>query len=84
MAKKFVVSGNIVNLCVGGHIIMTPQENDIDDWEFEALQTRYEATHQIDLTPPMAQVCSIAFGIERTCAFAKTNFNYTKRKNQHT
>lgn len=34
---------------------MTPQESEIDDWEFEAIQKRYHATHGLKLTVDQAK-----------------------------
>jgi|SRR5215203_175131 len=34
---------------------MIPQENEIDDWEFEAIQKRYHATHELSLTIDQAK-----------------------------
>jgi hypothetical protein len=34
---------------------MTPQESEIDDWEFEAIQKRYHATHGLRLTIDQAK-----------------------------
>jgi len=34
---------------------MTPQESEIDDWEFEVIQKRYHATHELKLTIEQAR-----------------------------